>query len=141
MGPVFIESQDQNYWFDDRNFIHNFIALLFIVSIIKVIYMRLRVVWVVICLYLAVKSRCPFSKKRGSKMKKVHELHFRIELDLHSCFQATLAVLKDFKIFVNFDHIFTITLSLFRPVKVARRRWAKNLDCKYKYLTNGKQLN
>ena len=34
-------------------------------------------------------------------------------------FHATCALLKDFEIFDNFDHIFTIILGLVRPVKVA----------------------
>ena len=39
-------------------------------------------------------------------VKKVHEFHFRFGIDLHSQFHATCALLEDFEIFDNFDHIF-----------------------------------
>ena len=44
---------------------------------------------------------------KGVKMGiKVHEFHFRLGIDLNSHFHATCALLEDFEIFENFDHIF-----------------------------------
>ena len=45
--------------------------------------------------------------ERGSKEKKVHEFHFRLEI--------TWALLNDFEILTTF---FNFLLSLFRPLKV-----------------------
>ena len=42
--------------------------------------------------------------KGGQKGEKVHEFHFRRGID--SYFHTTCAVLEDFEIFNNFDHIF-----------------------------------
>ena len=36
---------------------------------------------------------------------KVHEFHFRLGIDLYSYFYATYALLEDFEIFDNFDHV------------------------------------
>ena len=55
----------------------------------------------------------------GQKGKKVHEFHFRIEIDLHYYFHATCAFLDDFEIFDDFDHIFTLLFRTFRPLKVS----------------------
>ena len=80
------------------------------------IYMRLRVDWGVICLYLAnKKSRCPYRGKGGQKGKKVYEFHFRLEINIHYYFHAIGLLLKDFEIFDNFDHIFYL-----RPLKVGK---------------------
>ena len=38
--------------------------------------------------------------------KKVHKFDFRPGIDLHSYFHATCALLEDFEIFDNFDHVF-----------------------------------
>ena len=56
------------------------------------------------------KSRRPFMAKSRWKGKKVHEFHFRHEIDLHFYFHATWALLE---IFDNFDHIFYLTFELF----------------------------
>ena len=45
--------------------------------------------------------------------KEVREFDFRLGIDLHSYFHATSALLEDFEIFNNFDHIF----KPFRPLK------------------------
>ena len=50
-----------------------------------------------------------------NRENEVHESHFRLELELHSDFHATLALLEDFETFDNFEHIFTILLSPFSP--------------------------
>ena len=38
--------------------------------------------------------------------KTIHEFHFRLVIDLHSYFHITCALLEDFEIFDNVDHIF-----------------------------------
>ena len=47
---------------------------------------------------------------------EVHEFHVRLQIDLHSYFHATFALLEDFEIFDDFDRIFAILSSLFRPI-------------------------
>ena len=49
----------------------------------------------------------------GEKGNKVHEIHFRLEFDLHFYFHATCARPDDFEIFDDFDHIFYLTFSHF----------------------------
>ena len=46
-------------------------------------------------------------EEKGVKRKKVYEFHFCLEIDLHFYFHAICALLEDFEIFDNFDHIFT----------------------------------
>ena len=58
--------------------------------------------------------------------KKVHEFDFRPVIDLPFYFHTTYALLEDFDIFDNFDHIFILLLSI----------WAQNLNRKYKYPIN-----
>ena len=55
---------------------------------------------------------------------KIHEFNFCFEIDLHSYFHATCALLEDFEIFDNFDHI----LSLFRPLKVIMTRLGPKIE-------------
>ena len=44
---------------------------------------------------------------KGVKMRgTAHEFYFHLVIDLHSYFHATCALLEDFEIFDNFDHIF-----------------------------------
>ena len=79
--------------------------------------------------------------KRESKGKTVNEFYFCIEIDLRYYFHATWAPLEGSEIFDNFDHIFTLFLSLFRPLKVGMTPMTKNSNCKYKYLTKQTQLS
>ena len=60
----------------------------------------------------------------GPNGEKVPEFHFRLRIDLHSYFHATFALLEDFEIFDNFDHI----LSLFRPLKVYMTRVGQKFE-------------
>ena len=63
---------------------------------------------------------------KGSKGKKVHTFVFCIQFDLHSYFRAFCAILADFEIFYNFDHIFE--LSQFQ--KVAMNPWGRKFELK-----------
>ena len=57
-------------------------------------------------------------EKGVKREKKVHEFHFRIEIDLHYFFHATCALLDHFEIFAHFDHIFLpYFFALFDPSK------------------------
>ena len=117
------------------HWLRDFTSLWFIVSIMNMIYMRLRVDLGVICLYLAIKSRGPFRGKRGRNEKKSFQISFSPRnwpTLLFSCHWTTS------RRFWNFDHVFYLTLS---SSKWAWPRWAKNLKCKYKYLTNWTQLS
>ena len=54
---------------------------------------------------------------------------------------ATCALLKDFEMFDNFDHIFILLLSLFRPLRVNMTRLGQKMNFKYSYLANRTQLS
>ena len=56
----------------------------------------------------------------------------------YAYFPATCALLEDFEIFDNFDHIFK---AFSTPKSGYDPDWTKNLKCKYKYLTNRTQLS
>ena len=99
--------------------LRNFISSLLIVSIIKMIYIRLQLDWGVTRLFLAIKSWCPYRGKRRSKGKN-HEFHFRLELDLHFYFHVTFTFIEYFAIFDNIDQI---------------------CNWKYKNVTNGTELS
>ena len=79
----------------------------------------------------------------AKKCGQVYEFHFRLEFDLRSYFHATLALLENFEKFDNFDHFIYNTFESFttRESRYNPKNWAKNLNCKYKYLTNGTQLS
>ena len=85
--------------------------------------MRLRVDSWVICLYLTIQIPMSIEGDKGVKRDKVHEFNFCHELDLHSHFYATLALLENFEIFDIFDHIFTI---LYDQRNTAKQ---KTMDC------------
>ena len=57
--------------------------------------------------------------KRVQKRKQVHKFHFSIEINPHYFFHATWALLDDFEIFDDFDHIFNLLFRTFRPFKVS----------------------
>ena len=44
-------------------------------------------------------------EKGTQKAKKVYEYHFHLESDSYYDFQVAWALLEDFEIFYNFDHI------------------------------------
>ena len=48
------------------------------------------------------------SGEKGSNGEKVHEIHFRLDIDLHFYSYAPCALLEDFEIFNNYKQIFTI---------------------------------
>ena len=93
------------------HWLRNFISLLFIVSIIKVIYMRLRVDWGVICLYLAIQISMSIWEKRGSKGKKKTGISFSARKLPTLLFSRHLRLLEDFENFAHFDHIFYLSFS------------------------------
>ena len=65
------------------------------------------------------KIKEKFKEKRGSKgKKKIHEFYFQLELNQKSYFHAILALLEDFQIFDNFDHIFYLTFSSFSTPQI-----------------------
>ena len=62
------------------------------------IYMRLRVDWWVICIYLAVKMPMSIYGEMVVKSEKeVYVFHFHLEIDLHYQFHAIWALLEDFR--------------------------------------------
>ena len=67
-------------------------------------------------------------RKRASKWKKTYEFYLGLEVNLHYYFHATWALLEDFEIFDNFDHIFTLLLTLFRPLKVDMTPLGQNFE-------------
>ena len=61
-------------------------------------------------------STCVYDSIEGSwPTIKVHEFLFRLEIDLHYYFHVTWALLEVFEIFDDFNHIFTLIMSLFDP--------------------------
>ena len=54
---------------------------------------------------------------------KNHEFHFRLELNRHSDFHATLALLENFEFFDIFDHILCFFLPKFQTSKTSSLRF------------------
>ena len=96
------------------HWLRNFISLLFIVNIIKMIYMRLRVDWGVICLYFAIQISMSIKGEKGFKREKL---------------------------WISFSPRNLPTLLFSCHWTISRRCWHKNLNCKYKHLTNWTQLS
>ena len=80
------------------------------------IYIWLRVDWGVICLHNK-------DVNIGKGVKTGKKLIFA-EIDPHSYFHASCALLKYFEIFNNFDNI----LTLFRPLKVRMTRLGQKFE-------------
>ena len=101
------------------HWLRNFSSLLFPVSIIKMIHMRLRVDWGVICLYSAIKISISIQGERGVKRENKF-----MNFIFASKFAYTLIFmpLEHFQTILKFSLIlttfFTLLFRTFRPLKV-----------------------
>ena len=110
-------------------------------SIIKIIYLRLRLDWGVIWLYLAIKILMSFWGKGSQKRKNSFTLFSSrtwpsLLFSCHLCNSSRF--LKFLLILTTFSPHFW---AFFNPWKCVWPRLAKNLNCKYKYFTNRKELS